>query len=284
MWIKILIVLGLVILALGSIVIINRRKFARENAALVEELFSREDTSSAKTFTRDDLDGLPAPVKRYFDAALEEGQPYVKMVRLEQRGEFRLGDRTAPWKPFIATQHFAVEPPGFVWEARIQMAPLVPVRVVDSYVSGKGALRAKVASALTVADQAASPELNAGELARYLAEAVWFPTALLPGQGITWVPIDDRSARATLEHGETTVSLIFHFNEHNEVERVYTEDRFREVEGDFEPTPWTGRFWNYQLRNGMLIPLDGEVAWNLPEGDLAYWRGNIQAIAYETAR
>jgi hypothetical protein len=284
MWIKMLIGLGLVAIALGVVITLNRRAFDKENAALVEELLDRVNISSAETFTRDDLDALPAPVQRYFDTVLEEGQPYVKMVRLEQRGEFRLGDRTAPWKPFTATQHFAVQPPGFVWEARIQIVPLVPVRVVDSYVSGEGALRAKVASALTVADQAASPELNAGELARYLAEAVWFPTALLPGQGVTWTPIDDQSAKATLEHGETSVSLVFHFNERNEVQRIYTEDRFREVEGDFEPTPWTGRFWNYQRRNGMRIPLDGEVAWNLPEGDLAYWRGNIQAIAHETAR
>jgi hypothetical protein len=284
MWCKILIVLGLIVLALASIVIVNRRRFAKENSVLVEELFKGADTSSGETFTRDDLNGLPGPVQRYLGTVLEEGQPYVETVRLQQKGEFRLGDRTAPWKPFTATQHFAVQPPGFVWEARIQMVPFIPVRVVDSYVSGEGALRAKVASTFTVADQGSSPELDAGELARYLAEAVWFPTALLPGQGVTWTPIDDRSAKATLKHGETTVSLVFHFNEHDEVERVYTEDRFREVEGDFEPTPWTGRFWNYQLRNGMLIPLDGEVAWNLPEGDLAYWRGNIQAIAYETAR
>jgi hypothetical protein len=42
-----------------------------------------------------------------------------------------------------------------------------------------------------------------------------------------------------------------------------------------------GRFINYQERNGMLIPLDGEVAWNLPDGDLSYWRGRIEAIEYQ---
>jgi hypothetical protein len=34
----------------------------------------------------------------------------------------------------------------------------------------------------------------------------------------------------------------------------------------------------------MQIPLEGEVAWLLPEGPKPYWRGRITDIAYELAR
>jgi hypothetical protein len=34
----------------------------------------------------------------------------------------------------------------------------------------------------------------------------------------------------------------------------------------------------------MLIPLDGEVAWNLPEGDLCYWRGHLVEIEHQIER
>ena len=44
---------------------------------------------------------------------------------------------------------------------------------------------------------------------------------------------------------------------------------------------WKGRFWAHELREGMRIPLEGEVAWQLPEGPWPYWRGRITAIAYE---
>jgi len=34
----------------------------------------------------------------------------------------------------------------------------------------------------------------------------------------------------------------------------------------------------------MLIGLDGEVAWNLPDGDLSYWRGRIEEIEHRPYR
>ena len=191
-----------------------------------------------------------------------------------------MGDATAPWRPFSAMQHFTVDPPGFVWDASFEIVPLVPVRVVDLYKAGEGALRAKILSTIPIVDAKPSPEMNSGELVRYLAETVWFPTALLPGEGVDWAPIDEHSARATLNHNGTTVSLVFYFNIRNEVERVFAESRYREVDGAFEPTPWTGHFSNYQVRNGMLIPIDGKVAWNLPGGDLSYWRGHLEEIEF----
>ena len=141
-------------------------------------------------------------------------------------------------------------------------------------------MQAKILSLFTVVDAGPSPEMNEGELLRYLAESVWFPTSLLPGEGVEWNSIDGQSARASLTHNGNSVSLVFSFNERNEVERVFAEKRYREIDGAFEPTPWTGCFTNYEERNGMLIPLDGEVAWNLPDGDLSYWRGRIETIEY----
>jgi hypothetical protein len=34
----------------------------------------------------------------------------------------------------------------------------------------------------------------------------------------------------------------------------------------------------------MRVPLDGEVAWLLPEGAKPYWRGHTDEIAHEFAR
>jgi hypothetical protein len=56
---------------------------------------------------------------------------------------------------------------------------------------------------------------------------------------------------------------------------VGTEARGRTVDGEVVPTPWQGRFWNYDERGGMWVPLDGEVAWLLPEGAKPYWHGHI---------
>jgi hypothetical protein len=285
MWLRIfLFVTGLGIVGLIGIFIFNQVRLNRANAKLVEELLAEASPDTERVFKKEDLEGLPPPVERYLATVLMEGQPYVRSVRLQQSGEFRLGDATSPWKPLRATQYFTIDPPGFVWDATIEMVPLLSVRVVDMYKNGEGSLRAKLFSTISVADEGPGVEMNSGELMRYLAETVWFPTALLPGAGVEWTPIDNESARATLAHRGTSVSLVFYFNSRNEVAHVSAESRYREVDGTFEPTPWTGHFHNYQVRNGLLIPIDAEVEWNLPVGNLSYWRGHLDEIEHEPSR
>jgi hypothetical protein len=278
----ILLIAALVIVLIAAAGMFVRIRSENRNAELAAELIegAESETRRKQSYSQDDLADLPQPVRQYLSRVLTEGQPHVRSVRLEQVGQFRLGEADSPWKPLNATQTFSVDPPGFVWNARIRIVPLLSVRVLDKYWRGQGALRARLLSVIPIVDQGPNKEMNAGELLRYLAEAVWFPTAFLPGEGVEWEPIGESSARATLSHGDTEVSLIFHFNERDEVIRVTSESRYRNVDGSLEPTPWSGYFRNYQNRSGMLIPLDGEVEWNLQEGNLPYWRGHVTEIEH----
>ena len=116
---------------------------------------------------------------------------------------------------------------------------------------------------------------------RFLAEAAWYPTALLPSQGVHWTPVDDRHARATLADGDMRISLTFSFGTDGLIEAVRAEDRGRMVKGKTVPTPWEGR-WNQCVdRDGMQVPLEGEVGWILPEGCKPYWRGRVTRLEYE---
>lgn len=82
-----------------------------------------------------------------------------------------------------------------MWDARIRSAPLLDVRVRDSYLGG-AAMLGKLAGVVPVVDRAGSPELASGALLRYLAELPWLPMALLPGGGLSWQAVDDSTARA----------------------------------------------------------------------------------------
>jgi hypothetical protein len=235
-----------------------------------------------KSYDPSELEALPAPVQRYFHAVLKEGQPLVAAVSVEHAGTFNMSESGEQWKPFRSTQRVVTRRPGFVWDARIRMAPAMSVHVHDAYVRGQGILTAKLFGLLTVMKQPNIPELAHGELMRFFAEAAWYPTALLPSQGVAWEAIDDNQARATLSD-DTTVTLVFQFDDNGLISSVRSEGRYREVDGELVATPWQGRFWGYKLRDGMLIPLDGEVEWLLPEGPKPYWRGRIQRIEYEYA-
>lgn len=115
LWLKVfLIAIGAVIVGLVDAVLVTTARLDRANARLVAELLAIASPESERVFRNDDLEGLPEPVQGYLANVLTEGQPYVRTVRLQQSGEFRLGDAMAPWKPLGATQHFTVDPPGFV--------------------------------------------------------------------------------------------------------------------------------------------------------------------------
>ena len=244
----------------------------------VDSLGSASDSHETKIFESDSLSDLPDPVRTYFDSVIEDGRSYVSRARLTQEGEFLLGGATGSWKPMVATQYFSSDPPGFLWDAKIDVFPMVPARVVDAYENGKGTLEAKVLSVIPVANAGPNPEMNEGELLRYLAEAVWFPTALLPPEGVEWEPIDDRSAKATLEDGDNSATLVFHFDDDGLVERVHG-DRYRQEEDSF--APWTGYFEGYEWQDGLRIPMSASVEWNLPDGPLPYWRARIDSVDFK---
>ena len=234
-------------------------------------------------YAYDETRELPDPVRRYFRAVLLDGQPAVAAARLSHNGYFNMGDGRDDWKRFTSTQVIVTRLPGFHWKARISMAPGIHAYVRDGYITGKGLLQARLLGLVTVAHLGDTPELAQGELMRFLAEAVWYPTMLLPGHGVSWLAIDDVSARATLDDGTNRVTLEFGFDNEGLITTVRAQERFRAVNGTFVQTPWQGKFANYAWRDGMRIPLEGEVAWLLPDGPHPYWRGSVTAAAYEWA-
>ena len=234
--------------------------------------------AEASTFDFSRLEGLPAPAARYFAFALSPGQRIIARAYLRSSGTFAA--KPNAWAAFTAEQDVRTAPPEFVWNARIAMMPLVPVRVRDSYLGGEGSMRAAVAGLLPVVNQHGTPEMAAASLQRYLAEAVWYPTALLPGDGLSWSAIDDTSARVTLTDRGTTVSIDVTFGSRGEIETIATM-RHRDVKGTPVLTAWVGHHRDYTRLSGMMIPTSGDVAWVLPSGPQPYWRGRLTSATFD---
>lgn len=233
----------------------------------------------------DDLEGVPAPVQRYFRAVLREGQPAISTVLVEQSGSFDMGLGTGAgdrenWKPFRAEQTVWAQGRGFVWDARIYVAPRLAAHVCDAYVDGEGLLVGKVLGLVNVAEHRGTADVAEGELMRFFAEAVWYPTALWPGDHVRWEPVDDRTARAFFTDRECTFSAVFHFDDEDLIRRVEM-NRLRLEGNDSVRTPWIGRFFDYQRHAGMLVPVRGEVCWGLPGGPRPYWRGRLTRLEYQ---
>lgn len=269
---------------LGGTVAAGRFRWRGATRDLVDRLELSRMPLTPTRYDPAELDGLPPPVQRFFDAVLTSAQPMVAAVTLEHAGTFNMSETGERWRPFTSAQRVATRRPGFVWDARVRVAPGLGVRVHDAYVAGEGVLRAALFGLVPVVDLRDTPGLAEGEFLRWFAETAWYPTALLPSQGVEWAAVDDRSARATLRDGDITLTLLFRFDDAGLVESVRAETRPRTVDGTIIPTPWEGRWRRYERRDGMLVPLEGEVAWILPSGPHPYWRGRITRAVYEFAR
>jgi hypothetical protein len=222
------------------------------------------------------FDQMPSPAARYLRRALGDRPRRIRSAIATQQARFFIN---GGWRSLTATQHFTTSPPGFVWDARIEMVPLVPASVRDAYVAGRGSLQASIHGLYSVADLAGMPQLNSGALQRFLGEAVWFPTALMPSPSVSWAPRDERSSTVTLTDGETRVALVFEFDGNDDVIRI-SGDRFKEINGSFVLQPWAIECTQHAERSGMRIPLYCEVAWVGANGPEPYWRGHIATIEY----
>ena len=275
--------LGLIIVA-AAVILFGESRWKSSTRELRDRVEVARLPIEPKTFDRRELENVPAPVHRYSYTVLEDGQPIVAAVSLDLVGTLNRSDAAAQWKPFTSTQRVVTRRPGFDWDGRLAMIPGLSVRVHDAYVMGEGMLHAALLGLVSMVNVRGTGAVAQGELMRFFAEAVWYPTALLPSQGVHWDAVDQHSARATLKDGDLTLTMLFRFNENGLIDTVRAEARGRTVGGDVVATPWHCRFWNYTIRDGMRVPLDGEAAWVMPEGAKPYFRGRITKIGYEIAQ
>jgi hypothetical protein len=282
MWVQWIAIIGvLIIVCLGIAAVYGSYRWQSNTDKLRAQLTDGQQTIKPQIYDPKEIEDLPDPVQRFFQTVLKDGQAIVAAVKLSQQGQFNMSETETKWSPFTATQLVTTQRPGFDWDARIQMAPGMSAFVHDAYLLGEGSLHASLLGLFTVADVCGTPEAAQGELLRFFAEMPWYPTALLPSQGVRWEAIDDTSARATLTDGATTVSLVFQFDAEGEIATIRAEARYRDK---LTAMPWCGRFGDYSVRNGMLIPLEGEVGWEHPEGIRLYFKGRITEISYEFAQ
>lgn len=275
------------LVALGLILVLalwaGQRRWMRASSAFKARLGAAAQPTRVPVYSEQELDGLPAPVARYLRQVLHDGQPMIHRARIVWRGEFNMGHPEADhWKPFEATQDYTVNPPGFVWDARIAVAPALPALVRDMFLDGKGSMRGKVAGWITVVDAAPTPQLSRAALQRHLAEAVWFPTALLPSQGMCWEAIDDVRARATLSAGDVTAVAEFHFGTDGMVDAILVANRlFDNGRDPAVPRPWQARVLSWREVSGMKLPAQAVAEWELDSGPYAYWRGTASAVSFD---
>jgi hypothetical protein len=268
-------ILVLVLGAAGLVLTVQGVRFEERVAGEARSLWA---VAGAPPAGRIDPSSLPPPVRRYAEISGALRRAPIRTARLRHGGTFLAGGR---WRPIRGVQYLSADPPGFVWWGRIRIAPGVWVDGRDRSVAGEGSMWISAVSTWTIAD-ARGPELDQSALQRLLAELTWIPTALLDGRHVTWAPIDERSARATLRVGGRAVAATFHFGQDGLPER-FTGERYREVDGRGVLTPFIGKYADYRVVDGVRVPFRVEAAWQVAGWEQPYARWQIQRIELDHA-
>ena len=271
---------AVVVVAVGVGVVTGGARWTRETSAATAQLTATA-AAPARAVAFSELEGLPAPVQRYLRMVLRDGQPRVASVRLQQSGRLRTGVESDQWLDFEATETIAPEARGFVWDARIRLAPFLHAAMRDTYIGGTGSGAVALQSAFTLSAAHGGHELNAGELYRLLAEAPWAPTLLLPGEGLSWAAINEHRALASLSLGGETATVEFRFNAAGEIAAIYAAERPRSYGTTYVNTPWEGRFDRYVSVDGMRVPEAAEVGWWMEDRWIPVWQGTVHEFAFE---
>ena len=221
----------------------------------------------AAVLTPAELNGLDEPVRRYFTAAIAPGTPLYRAVRLEMRGQIKVGR----WLPFRATEVLAPRA-GFLWRATAAGV----ISGSDRYLDGHGEMRWRLAGIPLMT--AGGPDVSRSAAGRAGAEALWVPTAMLPRFGVEW-------------HADSVNEIVGRFH----VDDVPIELRHR-ITDDGEPTSTSVRRWGDpdggddfawhpfggpvrapRSWAGVTVPSEGSVGWHpdddrWPEGEFFRFR------------
>lgn len=230
--------------------------------------------------TESDIEGLPAPVRRHLRACGHVGRPVMSRAEVVWSESAIRMDADGKWLTLETHQFNAVPEPMRAAYMRARLFGLLPFEGHDLYRDGYGSMRIVLLRALTVGDDR-GPEMNQSALVTVLAETFLVPSyALAPY--ITWDPIDERSARATIRHRDVVASGVFEFNNAGEFARFRTEDRYySEGGGRYRLVPWSAEVLTYVEADGVKRPSRMRAVWHREDGDFEYFRGTIEAIVYD---
>ncbi len=190
------------------------------------------------------------PVARYRLLAVADRTP-VRTLNLRHSGTFCTSPSAKP-SAIQGAQLFTADPPGFVWTARIDLAPGLWLDARDLLVAETGSMRVLLDATLPVVN-ARGPQIDQGSALRLLAEMPWYPTALFDARYVTWKAIDESHARATLRLHDLEVSAVFEFGADG-LPLGMSAERYL---GQSEQRPWGGTYRDWRSVSGMRVPFEG---------------------------
>lgn len=267
--------LNLFILAV-SIPAFAKMRFEGMVAAEVAPLISgNTQVSKMRNFEE-----LPGIVQKWVQNSGAAARREVYNVQLEQTGKMRTRPK-GKWMHFTAIQTYTVDPPAFIWNAKVNAFPGLELNGRDKLVDGHGEMLIKALSFIPVANEKGNIKVDSGSMLRYLGEICWFPAAARAPY-LTWKEAGTNSARAEFSWNGKKVNGSFHFSPEGELQS-FEAIRYYGSGKDSRPEKWHIDILKNAIFEGVLVPSKCRVTWKLPEGDFEWLNLEITSLKYNVS-
>ncbi len=220
------------------------------------------------------LETLLARLRGFHFPEGEEAGRRIRGLRTFQAGAIR-GSAGAAWGPLRAEETVAATHSGFRWEARMGKGLLGSLTVVDAYEEGRGLLLARKGP--LVLKRATGPDIDRGEIQRYLSLLCYCPSLLLLHPGLSWEALGEDRLRLR-DRGDATGSTVdLRLGPQGSVTE-FRATRPMAVGNGSVPLPWSARPLAYGMHEGVRVATRLEADWSPAAGTFTYVRIDLERI------
>jgi hypothetical protein len=206
--------------------------FDRRHAEVVAAEFARQPLGASVLLVEADLEGLPAPVKRYIRASGAIGRPRPQNVRVAFDALMRRKPGADPMVSTSVQYNFFGQPARlFLMQARMFG---LPVRALHLYRREAATFQVRVLDLKTIVDQA-GPGISGAESVTVLNDWCFMVPGALVDERLSWQPIDDRRALVNFTNGPHDVSATLIFQRARRAGRLLVGRPARQQHRDVHP-------------------------------------------------
>lgn len=240
-------------------------------------LLSQKVSTANRTLMERDIAQLPEPVKRWLRNSGAVGKPFASYGKVSQLAEMQMKPEQKNWMTATAVQYTTIDNPAFIWAVDVKMNGLLNFQGRDKFEDGKGEMLIKMNSLIHVVNERGE-KLDEGSLQRYLGEMVWFPSLALSPY-LSWEPINDHQAKATMTYKGTSGSGTFYFNSEGDVTK-FSALRYKGNEADAKRYEWEMNISGYKTFEGIKVPAKMTSTWKLDQRDWTWLKLEVTDIKY----
>src|SRR5690606_23439302 len=241
------------------------------------QLLNKNVSTENRPLNESDLTILPEPVKKWLKNSGVIGKPFIRYGKVTQIAEIQIKPEQDNWMTATAIQYTAIDNPAFIWSVDVKMNNLLSFQGRDKFEDGKGEMLIKLNSLFNIVNERGE-KLDEGTLQRYLGEIVWFPSLALSPY-ITWEPVDENTAKATMTYQGTSGSGTFYFNSNGDVTK-FSALRYKGNETNDKRHHWEMNILDYKIFEGIKVPAKMTSTWKLDEKDWTWLKLEVTDIKY----